>query len=40
MKCHSLFSEKNNKNIINFLSAEFALRAVKFKRLITFLTIY
>ena len=31
MKCQRLFSGKNNKNIINLSSAEFAQRVVKFK---------
>ena len=31
MKCQSLFSQKNKKNIINLLSAEFAHRVVKVK---------
>ena len=31
MECQILFPEKNKKNIINFLSANFAQRAVKFK---------
>ena len=29
MKCQTLFSGKNKKNIINFLSAEFVQRVVK-----------
>ena len=32
MKCQSLFSGKNKKNIINLLSAEFAQRVVKVKQ--------
>ena len=31
MKCQILFSEKNKKNIISLLSAEFAPRVVKVK---------
>ena len=31
MKCQSLFSGKNKKNIINLLSAEFAQRVIKVK---------
>ena len=31
MKCQSLFSGKNEKNIINLSSAEFAKREVKVK---------
>ena len=31
MKCQSLFSGKNKKNIINLSSAEFAQRVVKVK---------
>ena len=29
MKCQSLLSEKNKKNIVNYLSAELAQRVVK-----------
>ena len=34
MKCQILFPEKNKKNIVNLLSAEYALRVVKVKMLI------